>query len=137
MGMGPSSSNKGVRAEINVTPLVDVVLVLLIIFMVITPMLQKAKAVQLPKSTHIDKGEVEEEPLMIAIDIKKNIWMGESQITSDLEARIRAEVNKNPEKQILIKGDERLTYHDVRDIMNRIRSAGAKGVGLGVEEVKK
>jgi biopolymer transport protein TolR len=135
MGMGPASG-KGVKSEINVTPLVDVVLVLLIIFMVVAPMLQRAKAVQLPKATYIDKSEVDEEPLMLSISADKKIWLGESLVTKDLEARIKTALKENPDKQIMIKGDARLLVKDVRQAMQRIRSAGAKGVGLGVEEVR-
>jgi biopolymer transport protein TolR len=136
MGMGPTNS-KGIKSEINVTPLVDVVLVLLIIFMVVAPMLQRAKAVELPHASHIDKNKVEEEPFIISITADKKIWLGARMIGESLEANIKAALKENPEKQFLIKGDRRLNVRDVRRVMDRIRKAGAKGVGLGVEEISR
>jgi biopolymer transport protein ExbD len=126
-----------VKSEINVTPLVDVVLVLLIIFMVVAPMLQRAKAVELPKSAHVDHAELDEEPLMVAITSDGRVWLGDHVIDGDLETRVRAELKTSPARQILIKGDARLTVGQVRQVMQRIRTAGAKGVGLSVEEVKR
>jgi biopolymer transport protein ExbD len=132
-----AGSSRGLRSEINVTPLVDVVLVLLIIFMVVAPMLQRAKAVQLPRSAHIDKPEVEEEPLTISITADGKVWLGERVLGADFEARLRAAIKEHPDKTIVIKGDERLRFRDVREVMRRIRSVGAKGVGLGVEEQRR
>src|SRR3954463_12080848 len=72
MGVGPS---RGVKNSINVTPLIDVVLVLLIIFMVVTPMLQRGKDVRLPEATNIDQEKKETDPLIVSVTIDKKVWI--------------------------------------------------------------
>ncbi len=138
MAMGAGGSNQGVKADINITPLVDVVLVLLIIFMVITPMLQRGKAVHLPQVHAPDKESKEGDPLILSVTDDKKVFI-ESENIDDaaLEGKIREELNVQPGRKILLKGDERLTYGDVRKVLEVTRKAGAKGIGLGVQEEKK
>ena len=135
MATGPSG---GVKSQINVTPLVDVVLVLLIIFMVVTPMLQRGKDVKLPKSQAIDEEAKESDPLILSVTKDKKIFVeadGYDEI--GLADRLRSEVAKAPGRKMLLKGDETLTFGDVRKVMEIARKSGAKGVSLGVEQVKK
>jgi biopolymer transport protein TolR len=138
MGMGAAGS-KGIKSEINVTPLVDVVLVLLIIFMVITPMLQRGKDVKLPKAMKVDeekKGGAD--PTIVSLTPTKEIYIETDKYDDKgFEEALRAVLVKEPGKRILLKGDESLTFDDVRKVMNLARSAGAKAIALGVEEVKK
>jgi len=101
-----------VKAEINVTPLVDVCLVLLIIFMVVTPMLQKGRPVQLPVTEYPDKKPDEEGQLLVSID---------------------QEFQRSRSKQVVIKGDRRLTFGDVKDVMIMLNKAGFETVGLLTE----
>jgi biopolymer transport protein ExbD len=138
MAMNVGGANQGIKAEINVTPLVDVVLVLLIIFMVITPMLQRGKAVRLPQVQAPDKETKEGDPLILSVTDEKRIYLeSDAMDEASLEAKLRVELTAQPGRKILLKGDERLTYADVRKVMEVARKAGAKGVSLGVQEQKK
>ncbi|MDY7229233.1 ExbD/TolR family protein [Hyalangium rubrum] len=138
MAVGP---NKGIKNEINVTPLVDVVLVLLIIFMVITPMLQRGKSVTLPKAQNIEKekkGGAESDPLILSVTPDKKTFVENDEYAdpAGLETRIRDELTKSPGKRILLKGDNTLNVGDVRKVMDVARKAQAKSIALGVEELK-
>ena len=134
MGFSPGGS-KGVRSEINVTPLVDVVLVLLIIFMVVAPMLQRAKGVELPKAAHAEQGDPDEEPLVLAVTRDKRVWIGNRALAQGaLESNVKRELKKDPRRRVLLKGDEQLTVRDVREVMHKVRQAGAKGVALSVQD---
>jgi biopolymer transport protein TolR len=127
----------GIRSDINVTPLVDVVLVLLIIFMVVTPMLQRGKPVTLPKSTMIDKERKGGDPLMISVTSEKKIYVeNDSYDDAGLETRLRDEIIASPYRPILLKGDERLEFGTIRKVMAIARKAGARGVQMAVEQLK-
>ena len=130
---------KGVKAEINVTPMVDVVLVLLIIFMVITPMLQRGKDVQLPKAMKVDdekKGGAD--PIVVSVTPDKRIFIESDAYDDDgFQAELKKKLSSNPGQRILLKGDSSLTFDDVRRVMNLARKSGARSIALGVEEVKK
>ena len=131
--------SKGIKAEINVTPMVDVVLVLLIIFMVITPMLQRGKDVQLPKAMKVDdekKGGTD--PIVVSVTVDKRIYI-ESDAYDDegFQTELQKKLISKPGARILLKGDSSLVFDDVRRVMNLSRKAGAKSIALGVEEVKK
>jgi biopolymer transport protein ExbD len=135
MAVGP---NRGIKNEINVTPLVDVVLVLLIIFMVVTPMLQRGKDVRLPKATQIEKEtQSKSDPIIVSVTQDKKMFVEKEQYEeAQFEQKLRDELQAAPGRKILLKGDEALTYGDVRKVMNLARKGGAKGIALGVEELK-
>jgi len=136
MAVGPSS---GIKNEINVTPLVDVVLVLLIIFMVITPMLQRGKSVTLPKATNIEKEAKgkEQDPLILSVTPDKKMFLENDELdATGLENKIREELEETPGRRILLKGDASLTVFDVRKAMDIARKGKAKSIALGVEELK-
>ncbi len=136
MGMSAGAS-KGVKNDINVTPLVDVVLVLLIIFMVITPMLQRGRDVHLPKAKQTGDDKQQADPLVLSITPDKKLWIEANAVEeSQIESQIAAEVAAEPNKRVLLKGDETLTVGDVRKLMDHAKKAGAKSVELAVEEVK-
>ena len=133
MAAGPS---RGVKAEINVTPLVDVVLVLLIIFMVITPMLQRGKDVKLPRALKVE-AEKKGEPIIISVTTDKSIWIERDKYTDEgFQAELERKLLAQPNQRVLLKGDQSLTFEDVRRVLNLARKAGAKAVALGVEEIK-
>jgi biopolymer transport protein TolR len=137
--MGMSAGGKGgVKADINVTPLVDVVLVLLIIFMVVTPMLQRGKAVELPSAHKHPDGPKTQDPLIVSITNDKRMFVEKDEYPTDnaLKDALTPKFQMNPAQTILLKGDKALTFGDVRKVMNDIRQAGAKGVKLGVQELK-
>jgi biopolymer transport protein ExbD len=126
----------GIKSDINVTPLVDVVLVLLIIFMVVTPMLQRGKDVKLPvaaKKEHEEKSEVD--PMIVSITSDKRIWLEKDPVSDDqLKAALTAKLNAESWKPILVKGDASLTFGDVRRVLKDAQESHAKAVKLGVEE---
>jgi biopolymer transport protein TolR len=130
-----SSGGRGIKNDINVTPLVDVVLVLLIIFMVVTPMLERGKDVELPKAATRDEEE-EADALVISVLADRTVWVELSQVgVADLPGRLTAAVSKAPERKILIKADQSLHVRDVRPVMNAAQAAGARGVSFAVEEL--
>jgi biopolymer transport protein TolR len=134
MSAGPS---KGIKNEINVTPLVDVVLVLLIIFMVITPMLQRGKSVTLPKAQNTEKDKTDGDPLFLSITPDKKMFLENDEYdAAGLETKLREEIGKTPGRKILLKGDNTLDVGDVRRVMDIARKAQAKSIALGVEELK-
>jgi biopolymer transport protein TolR len=139
MAMGGGSKQGGVKSDINVTPLVDVCLVLLIIFMVVTPMLQRGKSVKLPSVKEPkEKKENPKDPLIVSVTPDKKIYVEQEEFPSDeeLERKLSQVMSDSPEKPILLKGDMTLTFGDVRKVMNIARKANAKGIELGVEEIK-
>ncbi len=135
MGMNVGGPG-GLKSEINVTPLVDVVLVLLIIFMVVTPMMQRGKSVKLPQATNVSEEGHRPEPLILSVTPDKKTYL-ESDLYPDavaLQSRLAKEIREQPHRRILLKADEALSYGDVRKVMELARSVGAKGVAIGVEK---
>jgi biopolymer transport protein TolR len=127
----------GIKSDINVTPLVDVVLVLLIIFMVVTPMLQRGKDVKLPvaaKQKNAGDGK-SEDPMIVSVTADKRIWLEKDLMTDEsLKAALGAKLAAEPRKPILLKGDQTLLFGDVRKVLKDAQDAKAKSVKLGVEE---
>jgi biopolymer transport protein TolR len=116
-----------------------VVLVLLIIFMVITPMLQRGKDVQLPKAMKVDeerKGAAD--PIVVSVTPDKHIFIESDGYDDEgFESELQKKLIAKPGQRILLKGDSSLVFDDIRRVMNLARKAGAKSIALGVEEVKK
>ncbi len=138
MGMAAGPGRGGLKSEINITPLVDVVLVLLIIFMVVTPLMRRGKAVQLPKSAHSSKEEDKGDPLVLSVTVDQKLYV-ESELSPDVEhfkARVRQALSAEPSRRVLLKADHALACAEVQRVMELIRASGAKSVGLGVEELK-
>src|SRR5262245_49060803 len=122
---GPRIGSTPVRSEINVTPLVDVCLVLLIIFMVVTPMLQSGVDVNLPETTRPEKVQEGEKQLTIAIKADGQIFVGQNWVPKDnFAAAIRQVYDQTPDKDVRIKADRYLKYADVREIMRMVNDAG-------------
>jgi biopolymer transport protein TolR len=138
MAMGVGGPGGNLKSDINVTPLVDVCLVLLIIFMVITPMLQRGKDVTLPKG-HEDKVKkgVQEDPLILSVTKDKRMWLDKIDYDeSHLKDALEKELTDVPGRRILLKGDNTLQVGDIRKVMAVAQKAHAKGVGLGIEALK-
>jgi biopolymer transport protein TolR len=123
---------ENVKSEINVTPLVDVVLVLLIIFMVITPMLTHGPPVQVPRAGNPPKKPEEKNQIMIVVNQNKELFIEKDKFTSDelFLSRMTEEYQRNKNATIVIKGDARVTYGDVKKAMMKVKQTGFEQVGL-------
>ena len=131
MGMDSFGGRQDMKSDINVTPLVDVCLVLLIIFMVVTPMLQKGRPVLLPQTDRPDKKPESQNELLISVEIDKNIFIDTKWYPDrDFQAKIKELAERSPNKDILIKADGRLTYGDVKKVMRNIKDGGFEKIGL-------
>lgn len=125
------------NAEINVTPLVDVMLVLLIIFMVVTPMLQTGPAVKLPVTMDPPQKPEDKAQILIAVTVDKTYSIGKDsgRMTEDgLKARMAEEYARNSTSPVVIKGDARLPYGEVKKAMQIVKDAGFEQVGLIAEK---
>lgn len=137
MGMTGGSGRGGLKSDINITPLVDVVLVLLIIFMVVTPLMRRGKAVELPRSTHSSK-EDKGDPLVLSVTLDQKLYV-ESELSPDADhfkGRVREELSSQPSRRVLLKADHALACAEVQKVLELIQASGAKSVGLGVEVLK-
>jgi biopolymer transport protein TolR len=132
MGMSNSGGGKSrvVMSEINVTPLVDVMLVLLIIFMVTAPMMQQGLEIELPE-TAASGVSTSEEPFVLVINRSKKITVGGQTIPlADLRKRLAAIFERRPNKQIYLQADKSVDYGFVAETMAEVRAAGITNIGL-------
>jgi biopolymer transport protein TolR len=139
MALAKRDEGKKVNSDINVTPMVDVMLVLLIIFMVITPMLQRGVSVDLAKtnSPHEMPDADKEDSLLIAITREGKIYFGSDVVTpEDLSAKVKSRLENKTNKQVFIKSDARAKYGTVVDVVDNVRSAGVDQLGLLTEQKK-
>jgi biopolymer transport protein TolR len=120
-------------AAINVTPMVDVMLVLLIVFMVAAPLLTVGVPVDLPKSQAPAINE-DKEPLVVSINAQGELYVQETKIDSDaLVPKLQAITNNNPDAVIYVRGDRGIAYGKVMEVMGLIASAGYTKVSLVAE----
>jgi biopolymer transport protein ExbD len=132
-GMGGGSPDE-MKGDINVTPLVDVCLVLLIIFMVVTPMLQQGVDVLLPIGAHSEKKPGQEGDLIISVKQDGTVFVGQDWIPDrNLVAYLRAEHQKNPARAVMLKADKRINYGKVRMVMRAANEAEFSGVAILTE----
>ena len=123
-----------VKSDINVTPLVDVCLVLLIIFMVVTPMLQKGVNISLPPATAAEKKPDSGNTLTVSVSKENRIYIEKDQIPKDnFRAAMQEIHDRSPEKTVYVKADRFLKYGDVKEIMMMVNQAGFERVGLLTE----
>src|ERR1700712_79878 len=121
-------------AEINVTPLVDVMLVLLIIFMVTAPLMTSGVSVDLPK-TNAQPLNSDSEPLTVSIKADGAIFLQEQAVdVADLVARLQAIAKNNPERRIFVRGDKDLAYGRIMEVMGTITQGGFTKVALLAEQ---
>lgn len=132
-GAGGGSPDE-VKGDINVTPLVDVCLVLLIIFMVVTPMLQSGMDVMLPQGPHAEKKPGEESDLVISIKNDGTVFVGQDWIPDrDLPTYLTAEFQKNPARAVMLKADRRLNFGKIRMVMQAANEAQFTQVAILTE----
>jgi len=137
--MSISVRNEGskVNSNINVTPMVDVMLVLLIIFMVITPMLQNKVQVDLAK---VDNPTVmpdadKEDAIVVAVTRNGDVYLGQDKVApNELGGKVRDKLTDKPGKQIFVRADARAKFLDVENAIDDVRTAGVDSVGLLTEK---
>ncbi len=137
MSISKRDEGKKVNSNINVTPMVDVMLVLLIIFMVITPMLNNKVTLDLPTATQAIAMENanKEDSVMVAVTRDGKIYLGADQIAIEaMGGTISDKLSKNPEKKVYLRADNRAMYGKVMDAVDGIRSAGVSELGLLTEK---
>ncbi|MBL7669164.1 MAG: biopolymer transporter ExbD [Bdellovibrionaceae bacterium] len=124
------SKSRAVLSEINVTPLVDVMLVLLIMFMVTTPLMQQGIEVDLPKTSSAGV-EMTDEPFILVIDAAKNITVAKNKVgLESLRPRLKAIFQNRKNKQVYIQADQHVEYGIVAEVMAEVRAAGIFNIGL-------
>lgn len=130
MGMSSGSSGKGPVSEINVTPLVDVMLVLLIIFMVSAPMMTSGIEIDLPK-TQAPHMDVEQEKLLLTITKEQKVFLGETEVPyANLEQALTTNTRLQQERELYLQADEAVPYGFVAKVMALIRKGGIDKLGL-------
>jgi biopolymer transport protein ExbD len=124
----------GVKSEINVTPLVDVMLVLLIIMMIVAPLLQQGVTVSLPRATNsVEKPETQDQTV-VTIAANKQVYVNAVEVQgSNLQRRINEILENKADKIVIIKADEDVEYSAVMDTMDELRAAGIEDMGLITE----
>ncbi|HYQ81975.1 MAG TPA: biopolymer transporter ExbD [Anaeromyxobacteraceae bacterium] len=136
--MSMDFGSKGVKSDINVTPLVDVVLVLLIIFMVITPLLQRGKAVTLPEAKLVSELKSGGDPIILSLTRDKRVWIDKAEVKNkaDLSAALQDHMILMPGAPIMFKGDRDVPYKAVREVMLEVSKTRVMGVSLAATELK-
>jgi len=137
MGINKREEGKKINSNINVTPMVDVMLVLLIIFMVITPMIGNKVYVDLPTATAALSMENanKEDAVTVAVTRDGNTYLGQNKVSvSDLGAKVAALLENKTDKEVFLRADQRANYGKVMDAVDQIRTAGVSQLGLLTEK---
>ena len=139
MGIAVRNEGSKVNSNINVTPMVDVMLVLLIIFMVITPMLQRGQSVDLAKTNNpIQMPDADkEDALIVAVMRNGDVFFGNDRIQPDqLTNKIKDRIANKVNKTVFLRADARAKYKAVVDVVDNVRSAGVDDLGLLTDQKK-
>jgi biopolymer transport protein TolR len=131
MAMDVGASKGGPKSDINVTPLVDVMLVLLIIMMLVAPMLQQGVPVKLPVAMNTaDKPETDQQTVL-AVDSRDQFYVNGIQVSKgDMADRVKAALEEKTERVVFIKGDTDASYRAIMAAMDDLRKAGIEDIGL-------
>jgi biopolymer transport protein ExbD len=121
----------GVKSDINVTPLVDVMLVLLIIMMIVAPLLQQGVSVKLPVASNTTEKPDTQEQTVLAIDSNKRFYLNAVPVLKDdLQRRVTEILESKKDRIVIIKADEDVEYSAVMDAMDQLRASGIEDMGL-------
>src|SRR5512137_708638 len=135
--MSMDVGSKGVKSDINVTPLVDVVLVLLIIFMVITPLLQRGKAVTLPDAKLVSELKSGGDPIILSVTRDGKAFIEKEEVKkADIAAALEQAMQKTPGAPIMFKGDREADYKVIRDVILEVTKTHVMGVSLAATQLK-
>jgi biopolymer transport protein TolR len=133
---GVGGSPGAYKSDINITPLVDVVLVLLIIFMVITPLLQVGYDVKVPPKATVDTPPPSLDQLIVSVTAQKRLYLNKEPLDKQSLALRLSEILKNRrDKTVFFSADDSVTYGEVATVMDIVRSAGANNIGIVLETV--
>ena len=123
-------------ADINITPMVDVMLVLLVIFMITAPLLQVGVPVDLPKTSAQQVGG-NDEPLVVSVNAKDEVFLGETKYEIDeLGAKLKAVHEERPDQRVFIRGDKAINYGRMMQVMGVVIDAGFRQLGLLGEQAE-
>jgi biopolymer transport protein TolR len=133
-----AGGDQKLKAEINVTPLVDVVLVLLIIFMVVTPMLTRGREVQLPVASSPDAKQSETiDAIVLTVTADKTLWLENSRVKLDrLADEVKSRWMNRPDQAVLIKADASVTVKDLRPVFQKLKGVKISQIAFAVLERK-
>jgi biopolymer transport protein ExbD/biopolymer transport protein TolR len=139
MALAKRNEGAKVNSDINVTPMVDVMLVLLIIFMVVTPMLQKGVSVDLAKVNNPEQMQDadKEDALVIAVMRDGKVYFGNDQIAPDqLTGKIKDKLANRVDKRVYVRADARAKFGSVVEVVDNVRAAGVDDLGLLTDQRK-
>jgi len=128
-GGGGRRRGMGGMNEINVTPLIDVMLVLLIIFMVTAPLLTTGVSVELPKAKSAPM-QADDTKLMVIVTSDEHVYLGKDEITGDIENKLKNNARLRDEKELYVQADENVKYGAVLRVMAAARAAGVEKLGM-------
>jgi biopolymer transport protein ExbD/biopolymer transport protein TolR len=143
MGMSGGGGGGGLQSEINVTPMVDIMLVLLIIFMVVTPFLQQGITVALPKNMtnpDVDPNIIKESSVVISVPNDGEYYLGKErlqkeQLTDKVDSMLK-KIKNEQDKIVYIKSGVGVSYGDVVNVINEVRKLGVDKIGLVADKTK-
>ena len=122
-----------VMSEINMTPLVDVMLVLLIIFIITVPVMKHAVQVQLPRVSH-QPADAPAQIVRITVDAQGDFYLNDTRVSDDaLQSRLREQAARDPQPQVQLKGDRAVRYERVAQAMAAVQQAGLRQIGFITE----
>src|SRR6187397_3242826 len=144
MGMSGGGGAGGVQSEINVTPMVDIMLVLLIIFMVVTPFLQQGITVALPKNMtnpDVDPNIIKESSIVISVPNDGEYYLGKNKVAKEqlaekVDSMLQKNTKQNEDRIVYIKSGVGVSYGDVVNVINEVRKLGVDKIGLVADKKK-
>ena len=139
MAMSVGGGSGGPKADINMTPMIDVLLVLIIIFMVITPMLSKGQSVDMVRTKNpiAMQSADKEDAVLVAVTRDGKAYLGSTQIKpEDLPQKIKDMLTNKMDKTCYLKADQRARYEKVVDVVNNMRAGGVDQLGLLTEQIQ-